>query len=379
MNHETVVRSRVTVILALCSVLSCGRTSLDDRAALTAGALSPGAQGGRRSSGGSDGTKETAEAGAGGSGGTTSSWTTAPTVLAEGLGCPSRIVVDAASVYWTDSARGNVMKVGLAGGAAITLADGQQEPLGIAVDAGHVYWVDSAAGTIMRVPLSGGLVDTLAAGQLQPRDLVVSSGSVYWVNNGKSSLEVVRDGSVMKVDLPNGKPVSLATSEVWPTAIAIDGTSLYWTNAGTQDGDYRSGDVRKMSLTGNGSPVTIATIGSMSNSRLAVHDARVYWVTSGYVLETGVSGNDRINVVATVVAWNPGGNRWTTAVAVAVDTAAVYWSESGAAIRKVAWPNGGFPVTIALQGDGSNGDIALDGTSVYWSSCGAGTIMRAAK
>ena len=378
MKLGAVSSANVVGALALWGVLCCGRTGLDAHDGSGTGESSANAPGGTRSSAGPGETGKGTGGAAGGGGGTGFLQGTSPRVLADGLGCPSHIAVDASHVYWTDSVRGNVMKVGLTGGAATTLVEAQQEPRGIAVDSGHVYWVDSAAGKVLRVPLSGGGVDTLATGQSRPQDLVVGTSSLYWVNNGKISLGPGMDGGVMKVDLPSGKPTSLATSEAWPTAIAMDGTNLYWTNAGTQDGDYTSGEVRKMPLNGSGRPVTIATIGSMSNSRLAVHDTSVYWITAGYVLETGIGGDTRINVIASVNGWNPGGGT-TTAVALAVDATGIYWSESGTWICRTRLPGYGPCGLIALQHDGGDGSIALDSTSVYWSNCGEGTIMGRAK
>jgi len=59
------------------------------------------------------------------------------------------LAVDAASVYWTNSADGSVMKVPLDGGKPITLASGN-DAKGIAVDATSVYWADTYDGTVMQ-------------------------------------------------------------------------------------------------------------------------------------------------------------------------------------------------------------------------------------
>jgi hypothetical protein len=65
--------------------------------------------------------------------------------------------------------------------------------------------------------------------------------------------------------------------------------------------------------------------------------------------------------------------------ALADDSSPVYWTESGAIIRKVA-RTGGTPVDIATQDDwGAESDIAVDATSVYWINCASGTIRRAPK
>ena len=57
-----------------------------------------------------------------------------PTTLVSGLEGPTTVVVDATSVYFTDSEAGTVEKVALGGGTPKVLATGQDYPIGIAVD-----------------------------------------------------------------------------------------------------------------------------------------------------------------------------------------------------------------------------------------------------
>ena len=61
------------------------------------------------------------------------------------------------------------MKVPLAGGSATTLALGC--PYDIVVDAASVYWTDSNNNAVMSVPLDGGVATTLASGQTRPSTL----------------------------------------------------------------------------------------------------------------------------------------------------------------------------------------------------------------
>jgi len=55
---------------------------------------------------------------------------------------PKFIAVDETHVYWTDSTD-TVSKVSLAGGEPTPIASGQKSPCGIVVDANSVYWTNT--------------------------------------------------------------------------------------------------------------------------------------------------------------------------------------------------------------------------------------------
>ena len=142
---------------------------------------------------------------------------------------PRGLAVDASSVYWTNSATGNVVKVALTGGSPVTLASGQSEPWGIAVDATSVYWATNVnPGTIMKVPLGGGSPVTLASGQ-NPMGVAIDcpitsscSTTNIWTN--------VLPGAVMKVSRSGGSPITLASGLNTPYRIAVDtyNPTVYW-------------------------------------------------------------------------------------------------------------------------------------------------------
>jgi hypothetical protein len=121
--------------------------------------------------------------------------TTSATVLADGLGDPHFVTVDATAVYWTDSADNTVMRLALKGSAPTQLAQGAQ-PYGIAVDATYVYFstlgTDHSDGTLVRVPKDGsGPAVVLATGLSWPSQIAFDNEALYWGNS--------HGGTVMKL------------------------------------------------------------------------------------------------------------------------------------------------------------------------------------
>ncbi len=84
----------------------------------------------------------------------------APVTLAQGLGYPNGITVDADKVYWTNRGDGTVMalaKAAAPGEAPTTLATVQNAPGTIVTDATTIYWVNEGAsnapsGAVIKLP-----------------------------------------------------------------------------------------------------------------------------------------------------------------------------------------------------------------------------------
>ena len=91
-----------------------------------------------------------------------------PTTLVSGLNCPTGVVTDGASVYFSepeywggaptpllgDADVGRIAKCAVTGcsNQATTLADKLNNPHGVAVDASYVYWADFGSGGTVPAP-----------------------------------------------------------------------------------------------------------------------------------------------------------------------------------------------------------------------------------
>jgi len=92
------------------------------------------------------------------------------------------MAIDSTNVYWTTYDRGEVMKVGIGGGAPVRLAAGQGQPNFLAVDSSYVYWTNFFGNQVMAVPIAGGATVTLATNETNPQGIAVDATSVYWVD-----------------------------------------------------------------------------------------------------------------------------------------------------------------------------------------------------
>ena len=160
-----------------------------------------------------------------------------PTIRATGVQS-FRLAVDDSDLYFvvsesSDTTKGAVKKMPLAGGAPITLASGQApQETALVVDATHVYWTSFADGhgVVMKVPKEGGTAVTLATVQAWPRYLTVDATSAYWTTPGLPG-GPVDGGAVMKAPLAGGGPTTVLAAKQWaPGPIAVNGTKLYWLN-----------------------------------------------------------------------------------------------------------------------------------------------------
>jgi hypothetical protein len=76
-----------------------------------------------------------------------------PTTLLKGLSFPWAIVVDQGFAYCAtlgEYSNGQIVKVGLDGGAEVTIVERTPQPVALALDDASIYWVDPLCGTVMR-------------------------------------------------------------------------------------------------------------------------------------------------------------------------------------------------------------------------------------
>jgi hypothetical protein len=115
------------------------------------------------------------------------------------------------------------------------------------------------------------------------------------------------------------------------TALTVDGTHVYWTNSGT--GSVRSALKAPSSDAGTG---TTLAVGQDQLQDVAVDANNVYWAASGVGMGSGVIGTCPLGGCA--------GNEQLLAslqarpMHLATDAVAIYWTNAGGTVMKVAKP-----------------------------------------
>ena len=227
---------------------------------------------------------------------------------------PAAIAIDQANVYWIDkaSSAATLRKVPLAGGTGQQLATGIWAS-SIAVDASYVYAsVDdsggSGTGSIVKVPVAGGAAVTLAPAQLNNGPLAIDSTYVYWANLGDGTERHNTDGSVMRVPKAGGSVVTLAANVDGPRSLVLANNSVYF-------GNWDS--IQKVPTTTGAVSTVTTTTGATA---LAADGSSIYACGTAELkplLQLSLAGVEQSTLAATGEA-RP----------IVVDGSTVFWSDS---------------------------------------------------
>lgn len=307
----------------------------------------------------------------------------AATVLADGLGGPGNVAVDASYVYVMTAT--NVVRIPKAGGAAETGPAVQTNGVGsMAADDSGVYWLDTPSHQLSLYSLSSwpSGVSTLAQGLgLGTFPLWLDDAYAYgmaWFASPPVDDAGYDDSFVWRVPKTGGpaQPIA-ALSQVW----VYDGDQpLSVTGSGVAFADGQS--IR--AVIDGGAPTTVATqVGGVEG--LAADDTWIYWTpsTSGPPIAECLGGltpcpsTDGAGVADGVyrVSWSGGTVAIVSPVGGLVDlrvSPGALWGLSGLSTVGGPWPlvrvdiatgnhtvfAGGLPI----------GGYALDAANVYWTS-----------
>ncbi len=270
---------------------------------------------------------------------------------------PIQLAIDAQNVYFT-AYDGTVDKVPVDGGAVTVLAEGIGYPWGITIDANAVYFgvpnfiTGGVNAWVGSVPIGGGAPTTLASNTAGGRLLAVLDGILYWDSGG---YETSTDAEITRVPVYGGTPtpfVPIKPGGFYSIGgmVPRDGQLFF-----TEDG------VGIESLAPEATtPTPIANVAAGS---IALDDANIYTVSTDGLL----SISRATGAVTTLV---PGTQQEITnsPTSIATDGVNVYWTNyygiTQSTVLRV--PVGGGPTTTLASGQNDTSSVVLDSTSVYW-------------
>ncbi|HEY0190300.1 MAG TPA: hypothetical protein VGC42_04210 [Kofleriaceae bacterium] len=111
---------------------------------------------------------------------------------------PHSLAVAGGFVYWANQGdgtprTGSINRMPITGGAPTTLAQRLGQPMALAVNADAVFWTDAVDGTVSRVPLAGGAPpQVLVAGEAAPGGLALSPTCLYFADQATSATGSIR-------------------------------------------------------------------------------------------------------------------------------------------------------------------------------------------
>lgn len=200
---------------------------------------------------------------------------------------PLGLALDGSSLFWTDRDKGTVMEFRVdgapdGGARETTWVSGHTTPTGIAVDGGYLYWTNASTGAVMRLSRAGGVQPVGMARNPTGYTwgIAVDDAFVYWREADPADL----DGRVMKLAkgaVLGQTPVVLAEGYPGARYLALDATHVYWTTflRDPQSGVYTAGRIARISK--DGGPVQVLATSQQTPHGIAVDDQAIYWTNFG--------------------------------------------------------------------------------------------------
>lgn len=189
-----------------------------------------------------------------------------------GAGCAgdgnSALAFDQGSIYFVNHAAGAVYSAAKVSGGCAAIVSGQPGPSSVVVDEASVFFTNEASttGGLMTAPKAGGGSPTAIASAL----IVAALGVAM---HGATLFVATKDGRIVRVDKDGSGFAELAKGGREPTHLAVDETTVFWSDSGQV---WAADKVL-------GAPRIIAT--DQKDVRVVAIDSnRVYWANSTSIM-----------------------------------------------------------------------------------------------
>jgi hypothetical protein len=304
--------------------------------------------------------------GGSGSGGPGSGSDGGPTSIASLIQeTPTNLASDGTTLFWTSSVGtgGALSSMPVSGGTITTVVPAPVSGGYLFVDDVNVYY-PGASGGIARAPKGGGGTPTLVnESGASTGPVTVLGGSAYWVEGGGS---IGRENAVKSAPLQGGSVSTIAALNAVPPAnggIGVTATTVFLSG-------FPGAALTSFPISGipdGGTPAQVP--GVMQGIQLLLSDTDAVYCYGPSI--TRVASDGSTTVLGTVVDQGLSGG------ALAHDDTYVYWLDIDTVGTIMRAPKTGGTATIIAR-DTSPVAIAVDANAVYWSDQG-GFIMRLAK
>ena len=278
--------------------------------------------------------------------------------------------VDEEALYFLDDIGSSAVlkKVSLLGDSTpTTLVSGQSDSIpddGMTIDDTHVYWGNFGTDDVRRVSKSGGSAEILVSDPVNSGGMIVVSGKVIYGYEDVMNAEPgsPRSYRVMSVPTSGGRSTVIASKRYGIDALASDGTYVYWAS-----GSYEA-ILNRASLNSSNQSGTelITRAGHLAAQGTCLDGDQIYWGLSGgdgrsgEVLRLSLSGNSA-NVSTTL------GQGYEYVYSLVCNSSHVYWKANKDGVRAV-WrvAKGSDDIELVTGTEDVSGDtILVNETSLY--------------
>ncbi len=187
------------------------------------------------------------------------------------------LVVAGDTLFWTEAARGLVLRATRRGDDVRVVADGATGAVSLALSAGGLFWVERPSGLLRAVGADGGDALRLASGATAPA-LVVSDTHVYFASEPSEDAP----GRLLRVGRGGGDAEVLVEGAGRPWAVDVEGPALWWADA------TMGGAIWRARVDGSAAERVASALAEPS--AVDARDGHVFWIERA----GGVEGAGRI-------------------------------------------------------------------------------------